>query len=148
MDSSEWNAAARRGWELVELLNDVDVAGMVEGPEFSEWFTPDFVREDRRRLIGAPTVDTAGFVDQMQAWFEIGEGTPTFRPLEVVAVAGERLAAVRFSVAFASGYEVEMIHVALFDEEVLRQQRIVSFDVEERELAVRELGRLAAEVGS
>ena len=38
----------------------------------------NFRREDRRRLVGLPTTDAQGFVDGMRAYFELGQGMPTF----------------------------------------------------------------------
>ena len=145
VERDEWNAAAGREWALVETLNEFDISD-INHPQFSDYYTTDFVREDRRKIIGTPEVDAAGFVNQMQAWFELGGGAPTFKPVEVVAVSGDRLVAIRISVAFADDRSVEMLHVVMFDQAVRRQQRIVTFDVDARDDAVAELHRLAAEL--
>jgi hypothetical protein len=56
--------------------------------------------------------------------------------------------AIRIAVGFASDHEVEMLHVVLLDEAVLRQQRIVSFGVDDRAAAITELDRLHAAINA
>jgi hypothetical protein len=124
---------------MVKQLNEVDL------DEILAWYTDDFVRQDRRRLIGAPEVDAAGFVGQILSWFEIEDGRPVFSPVAIIAVAGERCAALQMRIGFVGDRGVEMIHVVVFDELIQRQQRVVSFDVDDHDSAVGELLRLHAE---
>lgn len=101
--------------------------------------TEDFVREDRRRLIALPLADRDQFREQVLAWRDVADGRPTFTATEVLAVAGERLVLLVVSVDYPSGPGIEMLQVVLFDDLIDRQQRIVSFDNDDREAALAEL---------
>lgn len=138
------NAASRRYREVLgrvnaAVLGDVDPVALT-----AITMTEDFVREDRRRLIGLPPADRAQFSEQVLAWRDIADGKPTFRVPEVVAVAGDRLVLLVVSIEYASGQSVEMLQVVQFDDAVDRQQRIISFDGDDRDLALAELEALRA----
>lgn len=106
--------------------------------------TKGFVREDRRRLIGLPRADRDQFGAQVRAWTEVGDGKPVFALTEVREVAGSRLALVAISIGYGSLERVEMLQVILYDDAVERLERLVSFDLDDVEGALVELGRLYA----
>lgn len=110
--------------------------------EWYRWFGDGFVREDRRRLIAMPTADAATFHEQHLAWFEMDDENLSFSMTEVVAVFGQRLAVTRTQVGTSAGFPVEMLSVSQWTEDAGQLQKIVQFDGDDVDGAVRELDRL------
>lgn len=140
------NAASERYRETLGRVNaavwgEVDPAALT-----AMTMTEDFVREDRRRVIRLPLANRAQFAEQVLAWREVADGKPTFSVREVVAVAGDRLVLLAISIDYASGQTIEMLQAVLFDDAIDRQQRIVSFDIDDRDVALAELRLLHARV--
>lgn len=106
-----------------------------------------FVIEDRRAVVSHPDGDAAGLAERFRLTSELGMGAPQIDVPEVVAVRGERLAAVRIAVTFDGGAaRMDSIGVVRFDPTVTRLERIVQFDEDDVSAAIVELDRLHAEV--
>ena len=113
--------------------------------EWHTWFAEDFVREDRRRLVAAPTVDAAQFLDHHLTWFDMGQ--PRFE-LESLAVRGERLSLTRVNVVLDDAFAAQMLGVARFSSDVTKIERMVLFDVDDVDSAAAELDAMHAEIES
>ena len=112
-----------------------------------EWTADGFVIEDRRRVVSHPDGDAAVLAERFRMMNELGMGTPDINVPEVVAVRGERLAAVRIAVTFDGGAaRMDSIGVVRFDPTVTRMERIVQFDHDDASAAINELDRLHDEV--
>ena len=135
------NRASERVSYLMESLND--------GSSWRrrDWYAEGFIREDRRSLIGLPTVGIDGFIEQLRAWFEIGATAPHFSMARVVATSGESLAIVVLRFDFGSS-AVEMLAVYRFDPAVQLLERLVSFDLDDVAAAHAELHQLEVEEGA
>ena len=106
-----------------------------------------FRRDDRRRLVGLPTTDAQGFVDGMRAYFELGQGTPTFSVPRVVAERGERLCAVVTRAEYPTGAAIEILCVIQVTPDGRRVEIDIDYDVEDEAEAVAEIDRLHAALG-
>lgn len=102
----------------------------------------DFVRDDRRPLISVPLSDAAGYIEQFLAWFEIGDGKPSFRVVEVVAVSGQRLLVSRMTIAYEDGPEREALTIAQYNEEIDQCQKVITFAPDDLDGALLELDLL------
>lgn len=111
--------------------------------EWHTWFTEGFVREDRRGLLAAPTVDAAQYLEHHLAWFTMGQ--PRFE-LEWLAVRGDRLALARVNVVIDDGFASQMLIVDRHNEDVTRSDKMVLFDVGDLDGAFAELDALHAEI--
>lgn len=135
METGPRNAASEQANLIMTSLND--------GSSWRrrDWYDDGFVREDRRRIIGLPTVGIDGFIDQLRSWFEIGPEPPTFSVGRVVEVVGDSGAIVVLRNDFGSE-ATEMLAVGSFDSETQRLKRLVTFDLDDIDAAVAELHRL------
>ena len=106
-----------------------------------------FVREDRRRLISLPETDADAFRAAFDGLFDMGDGRPYFVFEDVVAVRGRRAAVVCLHLEYATGERGgSHLLVWLFDEPVLKWQRMVAFDPEDVDAAIAELDALPGEI--
>lgn len=102
MDESPRNQASDRACEAFPLLGDRQFMKAVQENPVG-FFSPNVVREDRRRLVGAPTTRTAAeFIEQLETWFNLSNTPPIFSVVEVVAVRGELSALVRCRVSYGT----------------------------------------------
>ena len=104
----------------------------------------DFRRFDRRRLVAMPETDRDGFIAQLLAWFETGQGAPNFRTADVIDTAGERLMLCRIQVSFPSGQISELLQIYRYDEAVERLELVIAYDVEDLDAARSEFVEVAA----
>jgi hypothetical protein len=104
----------------------------------------NFVHEDRRSLVAVPATGADDYVEQILALHDIR----TFRVWidDVVAVRGQRLALCVRGQTQADTWTTQRLAVVQFDEGVERVERLVNFDLEQRDLALAELDRLHAEI--
>jgi hypothetical protein len=139
------NAASDRMRAVFPLFSRL---GDMDESELRQWksgMADDFVRVDRRRVVAVPDSDRDDWFESMQAYWNLGKGTPSFQVAEVIAVRGERLVLFRSRIEYADGTATEMLIVnALADD--MRPQRSVMFDVDDLEGAFVELDRLHAEI--
>ena len=109
-------------------------------------FAEDFRRLDRRRLIAMPETDRDGFITQLLAWFETGQGVPSFHTDEVIETYGDRLVLCRVGVSFPSGETSEFLQIYRYDEAVERLELVIAYDVDDIDAAQREFAEVAAEI--
>jgi hypothetical protein len=141
--ASPRNTASDRAYEGFHLLGDREYLEVLRADP-GGWYSPNLVREDRRRVVGAPTTRTlAEFVEQATTWLALSDSTPTFSIESVVAVRGERCALIRCRVAFGD-MATEFLN-AFRNATTGETQIAVLFDLDDMESAVAELDRLDAE---
>lgn len=109
-------------------------------------FTDDFQRLDRRKLVAMPETGRDGFILQLLAWFETGQGAPSFHTDEVIETWGERLVLCRIGVSFPSDQTSEFLQIYRFDEAVERLELVIAYDVDDIDAAKREFAEVAAEL--
>jgi hypothetical protein len=113
--------------------------------DWHEWFADGFTREDRRRLIAAPPVDAAEYLDHHLTWFEMSAGQPSFE-VQWIAVRGDRLGLSRVRVRFDDGFAAEMLSVGRCNPDATLIERMVLFDPDDVDAALAELDRLHSEI--
>ena len=117
-------------------------------PDFdvSSAFSEDFVCEDRKTGgVSFGLMNASEYLAALQSNWDVGRQSPSFVIHRVIAVRGDRLAAVDESVDF----DDMVIHGATvwkLDSSLTRWQRIVSFDIDDVDAAVAELERMYAEI--
>ena len=143
MDESPRNQASDRAREAFQLLGDRQFMRAVrEDP--TGFLSSDVVREDRRRIVGAPTTRTAAeLVDQLETWFGLSDTPPVFSVSEVVAVRGELCALARCRVTFGDK-STEFLNV-IRNDALGQTEKSVLFDPDDVDAAIAELHRIHAE---
>ena len=140
------NTASDRAYEGFHRLGDRQyLDALLADP--GGWYSPNLIREDRRRIVGAPTTRTlAEFVEQARIWLDLSDTTPRFSVEGVVAVRGELCALIRCRVAYGDT-TTEFLN-AFRNGTQGETQKSVLFDLDDLEAAIAELGRLHAESAS
>lgn len=111
--------------------------------------TDGFAMQDRRRLVGLPTVDVYGFMDRLRDLYSLDAGAPEFSVEEVIAVRGKRSAVFRSRTAFPlREIYTDSIMLIRYDRPVWRTELLVQFDDDDVDSAIVELDRLYTEVES
>jgi hypothetical protein len=139
MASASENAAVRRTKTLTGRMDPESLR-----TRGREDLADDFRRLDRRRLVAMPETDRDGFIAQLLAWFETGQGAPSFHTAEIIDTSGERLMLCRIEVSFPSGQTSELLQIYRYDEAVERLELVIAHDVEDVDAARREFEELAA----
>lgn len=141
-DGSPTNAAVewmRTAYEFVSQLN--------AKPEGQAPLTVDFEYEDRRTRGGVNFGRLAA--SDMDAYsasgFGLAEGRLRQSVAEVIALRGQRCAAFVEVVDYGNDNVVEAITCCRMDSALRRIERLVIFDVHDRDAALAELDRLHAE---
>lgn len=93
-----------------------------------------------------PETDRDGFIMQLLAWFETGQGVPSFHTDEVLATCGDRLVLCRVGVTFPSGVTSEFLQIYRYDEAVERLDLLIAYDVDDLDAAHREFAEVAADL--
>ena len=143
MDVSPHNQASDRACEAFPLFGDRQFMKAVqENP--AGFFSHDVVRDDRRRLVGAPTTRTAvAFIEQWETSFDLSDTAPVSSVVEVVAVRGESCALARCRVSYGDKGS-EFLDVLRNDANG-QTERSVLFDPDDVDAAVVELDRIHPE---
>jgi hypothetical protein len=105
----------------------------------------DFTYEDRRRGPSFPNFDAESYPKFVETNWQTGAGRPEFFMSEILAVRGERYAAVVFQIDYGNGMLFESIHVLALDATLNLVQRQVDFDRDDVDGATAELDRLHRE---
>ena len=92
--------------------------------------TEDFFAEDRRELALYGRVDRDMWVDITAYSWSLGSGRPQWDVNDVVAVRGDRIAALKYWMDWADGMGVEAIACVQIDLERRRLRRVVFFDLD------------------
>jgi hypothetical protein len=107
----------------------------------------DFAYEDRRHGPSFPGTDAQSHPRFLQSIWETGVGRPEFA-FEVLAVRGERFAAVALQVDYGNGMVTESIHVVALDATLSVACRGIDFDLDDVEGAIAEMDRLQSQAGA
>ena len=130
------NAAARY------LLDAVPAIGTAAADEVRRGVADHFRLDDRRRLVALPDEGPNGFVDGVQAFFELGLGQPSFSVVRIVATRGDRLALGHNRIEFPSGDAVDVLSLVQLTTDLTQMEVEVTFDVDDEAAAVTELDRM------
>jgi hypothetical protein len=103
----------------------------------------NFLREDRRSVVGLPETDADGWIDQLLALHDLGSGSPRVWLDEVVAVRGERLVLYWVCLEYRDSWTTRMLAISQFDTRADLLERFITFDPEDLDAAVDELDRLS-----
>jgi hypothetical protein len=137
------NRAAGRVYEQAERWHRPEYLES----DASDDLAGDFVREDRRRLVGVPGfADASEYIEQQKLWSELGHGPHTLHIDEVIGHRDDRWVGVRLRIAYEDGFAIEVLAVFQFDEAVERTERMVVFDPDDVEGALAELDRPSGRV--
>ena len=113
--------------------------------ELADMLTGDFVREDRRRLVGVPgEVGKAEYVEQQKVFAKLGHGSATLDIVDELGTRGERWAATRGRIQYGDGLAIEVLAVWQLDLALARGERLVVFDSDDIVAALTEIDRLHA----
>lgn len=140
MASAPENAAVRRTRALAGRMDPESLR-----TRGRDDLAEEFQRFDRRKLVAMPETGRDGFISQLLAWFETGQGVPRFHTDEVIETSGERLVLCRIGVSFPSGQTSEFLQIYRYDEAVERLELVIAYDVDDVEAAKREFAEVAAE---
>jgi hypothetical protein len=108
--------------------------------------TDDFVLDDRRSGINYGLIDATAFPGMIRSIWDVGSGRPSWSIPEVIAVRGQRIAAMTLVIDYGNDMHNDMILCARFDPQLQLQQRVVQFDVDARDAAIAEVDRMQAEI--
>ena len=138
----EWAAPGPRAGDRMSVSSALRLAALDRGDRDAvlATYTPDFVREDRRRGVNFGTSDREETVDALLAGNDVGLGHRSFTTVEVV---DDEHALVELRMSHADGFELVYLLVLEADEEG-RLRRAANFDLEDREQASALLHEWAA----
>jgi hypothetical protein len=137
-----------RAVELVEIghayLNSLDGA---RPDDLGRAFSEDFVCEDRKAGgVSFGSMDASEYLAAVRSNWDVGRRSPRFDLHRVIAVRGERLAAIHECLDMDDGALVHGITVSQLNDSLTQWQRIIWFDPEDVGAAIAELDRLHAEI--
>ena len=78
--------------------------------------------------------------------WDLGSGRPSWSMPEVIAVRGQRIAAVSLVNDFGNDMHTDMTMCVCFNPQLKLQQRLVFFDVDARDAAIAEVDRMQEEI--
>jgi ketosteroid isomerase-like protein len=129
----EWAATGPRAGDRMSVSSVLRLAALDRGDRDAvlATYTPDFVREDRRRGVNFGVSNREETVDALLAGNDVGLGHRSFTTVEVV---DDEHALVEFRMSHADGFEIVYLLAVESDEEG-RLRRAANFDLEDRESA-------------
>ena len=141
----EWAAAAPQLTPRLAEANAIRMDALARGDRDAvlATYTPDFVRDDRRRGINFGTSNREETVDALLAGPAVGLGNMAFTPIEVI---GDHFALGEFRMSHDDGFELVYLLAAEEDDEG-RLRRATNFDLEDLEIASALFREWAAERG-
>jgi hypothetical protein len=133
----EWIRRMHRGTNALDELR-------------ADWEMPvtdDFIYNDRRSGgMNFGQIDASGVWAYTASMWDVGDKRPQMSMPEIVAVRGDRLAAVVELIAYGDDVSVEGLVCYRMDPTLRRLQRAVIFDVDEADAAINELDRMHDEL--
>lgn len=133
------NASLRFVYAFVDRWGDPEFFGN----ELANMLSDDFVREDRRRLVGVPgVVRKTEYIEQQKMFAKLGHGKATLDIVDELGTRGERWAATRGRIRYGDGMAIEVLAVLQLDAFLERGERLVVFDSDEPAAALAEIDRL------
>ena len=130
--------AVRAGLCFLNVMERDEVAGA--------GMTDDFVLEDRRSGVNFGLLDAAAITELSKSAWDVGSGRPIWSIPEVIAVRGQRIAAMTVVVDYGNDMRTDMITCIRLDPQLRLLQRRVQFDPDDRDAAIAELDRMHAEI--
>lgn len=106
--------------------------------------TEDYVFEDRTRRGGVNfgRADRTGLGRIVDLVWEVSSERPQFEIVDVIAVRGERSAALRERHHYGNDTYIEVIAVTQMDPSMTLEQRLIVFDFDDVDAALAELDRV------
>ena len=108
--------------------------------------TDDFYADDRRSGVSFGKLDGPDWVAYLATNAEVGSGQTNMSVTEVIGVRGERSAAFCWLSDYGDDRRTDAIACTRLDSNLSAFERMVYFDLADREAALGELDRLHAEV--
>ena len=108
--------------------------------------TDDFYADDRRTGISFGRLDGPGWVAYLATNPEVGSGRVNLSVSEVIGVRGDRSAAFCYVSDYGDDRRSDALACMRLDSNLSAFERIVYFDLADREAAIGELDRLHAEI--
>lgn len=108
--------------------------------------TDDFAFEDRRSGFNYGLLDASAFPEMIRTTWDVGSGRPTWSIQEVIAVRGQRIAAIAVIVDYGNDMQNNVILSVRLDPKLQLLQRLVEFDIEARDAAIAEVDQMHAEI--
>ena len=138
----EWTAEPQLS-ERISESSEVRMDALARGDREAvlATYTPDFVRDDRRRGINFGTSNREETVDALLAGNDVGLGNRDFTTVETI---GENFALAEFRMSHDDGFELVYL-LAIEQDDEGRLGRGTNFDLEDREQASALLHDWAAE---
>ena len=118
-------------------------------PPAEEWvragLTDHFAYEDRRSGPSFPDADAQSFPKIIESTWQTGAAGRPRIDSEMLAVRGERFAAVAVQTDYGNGMRSDYIQVIGLDATLTMLQRMVDFDSDDVDRAIAELDRLQSQ---
>ena len=147
-----WRPVARFACVSDEPSNAVSEAVLFMVAVFAEGAPPedvlraalsdDFAYEDRRRGWTFPDADAESYPKVLLSIWQTGAAGQPRWDLEILAVRGERFAAIVLQIDYGNRMVTESIHVFGLDATLSLVQRDIDFDLDDVNGAVAEMDRL------
>jgi len=134
------NAAVEYLRKVFRFMNEM------ERDELNPTLSNDFVLDDRRSGINYGLIDTSAYTETIRYTWDVGSGRPTWSIPEVIAVRGQRIAAITAVVDYGNDMRTDMISCLRLGPQLQQLQRAVVFDIDACDLAIAELDRMQAEI--
>ena len=133
---------------LVELAQATYLAmNVMERDEFTDQvFTDDFVFDDRRSGFSYGLLDASAYTELNRTAWDVGSSRPNWSITEVIAVRGQRIAAVAIALDYDDDVHTESIICGCLDRHLQLLRRMVQIDVDDRDAAIAEVDRMYAEI--
>ena len=119
---------------------------LMERDEYLAPLTDDFVMDDRRSGFNSGLIDTATYPELIRSTWDVGSGRPSWSILDVIAVRGQRIAAMSIVIGYGNDMHTDAIICVRFDPQRQLQQRLVVIDIDDRDAAIAEVDRMYAEI--
>jgi hypothetical protein len=119
---------------------------LMERDEFTPPLTDDFVLDDRRSGFNNGLIDAATYPELIRSTWDVGSGRPSWSILDVIAVRGQRIAAMSIVIGYGNDMHTDAIICVRFDTQRQLQQRLVVIDIDDRDAAIAEVDRMYAEI--
>ena len=114
--------------------------------EIRNILAPNFVRRDRRKLIGMPDANADEWIAAQFEYERVAGRFGSWHDIEIVAVRGDRYVAARVLNRLGDLGENELVFVEQLDADLERVELISLFDPDDIDEAIAELDRLHTEI--
>jgi hypothetical protein len=127
------------------LLSAAD--GPPSATDLQESLSADFSYSGRNRVgVNFGEMTSSDWPAFIASFWEIAPGRLQWSEPLAIAVRGQRCAVITASIGYGNDTFTDFIHCIRLDPTLQRLQRIVSFDVDDRDAAIAEVDRMYAEI--